>query len=140
MIQILEYTEGKIIAAKASKTITATDYYKLLPLFVNRLKQYPNIRLYLDIAELEGIDLHELRKDLEFNTGVASVFDKVTLIGERIDEPWIKDLLDHFTSADVKWFELSRKDTALAWLKADRRKAKELTDTDAVLEYFFSGN
>lgn len=141
MIQILEYTEGNIIAAKASKKITTTDYYKLLPLFVNRLKQYPNIRLYLDIADLEGIDLHELREEMDFNTGLASVFDKVALLGKKTDEPRIKDLLNYFSSAEVRGFDVPGKDAAIAWLKTDRRKAKDLADpeTAQVLDCVLSG-
>lgn len=141
MIQILEYTEGNIIAAKASRKITATDYYKLLPLFVNRLKQYPNIRLYLDIADLEGIDLHELREEMDFNTGLASVFDKVALLGKKTDEPRIKDLLNYFSSAKVKGFDVTGKDAAIAWLRTDRRKAKDLTDSETApeMDYVLSG-
>ncbi len=119
MVQILAYTQGKIIAAKASKQLTASDYHKLLPLFVNRLKQYPSIRFYLEIADLEGIDLHELREEMDFNTGLANAFDKVALVGKKPDEPWVRDLLDNFTSAEVEWFNMKAKDTAIAWLQAD---------------------
>lgn len=141
MIQILEYTEGNIIAAKASKKITATDYHKLLPLFVNRLKQYPNIRLYLDIADLEGIDLHELREEMDFNTGLGSVFDKVALLGKKTDEPRIKDLLNYFSSAKVEGFDVTGKDAAIAWLRTNRRKVTDLADpeTAQVMDCVLSG-
>ena len=132
MVQILEHTEGKIITAKASKTIIASDYYKLLPLFVNRLKQYPNIRFYLDIADLEGIDLHDLREEMNFNTGLANAFDKVALVGKKTDEPWVRDLLNNFTSAEVKWFDLIEKYEAIEWLTANRPKTKELAGSQTL--------
>lgn len=137
MVQILEHTEGKIIAAKASKTIIASDYYKLLPLFVNRLKQYPNIRFYLDIADLEGIDLHDLREETDFNKGLANAFDKMALVGKTADEPWVRDLWVNFTSAEVKWFDSVKKDEAIAWLTADRPKTKELTGSQKLSEIDF---
>lgn len=141
MVQILEHTEGKIIAAKASKTIIASDYYKLLPLFVNRLKQYPNIRFYLDIDDLEGIDLHDLREEMNFNTGLANAFDKVALMGKKTDEPWVGDLLNHFTSAEVKWFDSIEKYEAIEWLTANRPKTKELTgfQTPSEINFVVSG-
>lgn len=142
MVQILEYTEGKVIAAKASKKLVASDYYKLLPLFVNRLKQYPNIRLYLDVSDLEGLELDELKKDLDFNTGLASAFDKVALLGNKAEEQWMSDLLKPFTSAEVKWFdsEGEGKDAAIAWLRTNRSHVTALagSKTPSVVDYVFS--
>jgi hypothetical protein len=142
MVQILEYTEGKVIAAKASKKLVASDYYKLLPLFVNRLKRYPNIRLYLDIRDLEGLELDELKEDMDFNTGLASAFDKVALLGEKTEEQWMADLLKPFTSAEVKWFDSEGKDAAIAWLRTNRSNVKGLagSKTPLVVDYALSGS
>lgn len=126
MVQILEYTEGNIIAAKASKTLVASDYYKLLPLFVHRLKQYSHIRLYLDITDLEGLALNELREDMGFNTGLASVFDKVALLGEKKSIPWLDNLSKYFTSAEVKQYDSNGKNEAIEWLGCNRRNVKDL--------------
>src|SRR5690606_21148777 len=117
-----------------------TDYYKLLPLFVNRLKQYPSIRFYLDIAEFEGSDLQELRKEMTFNTRSASVFDTVALMWKKTDEPRIKDLLNYFSSAKVEGFDVTGKDAAIAWLRTDRRKAEDLTESETapMMDYVLS--
>lgn len=131
MVQILEYTEGNIIAAKASKTLVSSDYYKLLPLFVHRLKQYSHIRLYLDVTDLEGLALEELREDMEFNTGLASAFDKVALLGKKNNAPWMNSLSKYFISAEIEWYNSREKHEAIEWLTTNRRteedflKAKE---------------
>ena len=135
MVQILEYTEGNVIAAKASKQIIASDYYKLLPLFVHRLKQYSHIRLYLDVTDLEGLALAELREDMEFNTGLASAFDKVALLGEKKNDPWVSDLSKYFISAEIEWYNSNEKHEAIEWLRTNRRtedflKAKEPAAAD----------
>ncbi|HLT06683.1 MAG TPA: STAS/SEC14 domain-containing protein [Cyclobacteriaceae bacterium] len=125
MVQILAFTGGKVIAAKARKTLVPSDYYKLLPLFVNCLKQYPNIRLCLDVSELEGIDLQELHEDLHVNAGLASAIDKVALLGRKKDEPWMNEMLKYFSSADLKWFEPTEAISAVAWLKTERKRINE---------------
>jgi len=113
MVQILEYTEGNIIAAKASKTLVASDYHKLLPLFVHRLKQYSHIRLYLDVTDLQGLALDELREDMGFNTGLASVFDKVALVGDNKSDPWLRNLSEYFISAEVNRYDSHEKTVAI---------------------------
>lgn len=124
MVQILGYTEDKIIAAKASKKITASDYHKLLPLIVNRLKQHAHIRLYLEVTDLEGLALEELQDDLNFNAGLASAFDKVALVGKKLDEPWVHELLRNFSSAEVSWYGAEEKDEAIEWLRANRSRSE----------------
>ena len=131
MVQILEYTEGNIIAAKASKTLVSADYHKLLPLFVHRLKQYSHIRLYLDVTDLEGLALNELREDMGFNTGLASTFDKVALVGHNKSKPWLNNLSEYFISADVKEYNSNEKHAAIAWLKLNARNAKDLFQATA---------
>jgi len=124
MVQILGYTEDRIIAAKASKKITASDYYKLLPLIVNRLKQYTHIRLYLEVTDLEGLALEGLQDDLNFNACLASAFDKVALLGEKSHEPWVHELLKNFSSAEVSWYGIDEKDEAIEWLRTNRSSSE----------------
>jgi hypothetical protein len=131
MVQILEYTEGNIIAAKASKTLVASDYHKLLPLFVHRLKQYSHIRLYLDVTDLQGLALDELREDMGFNTGLASVFDKVALVGDNKSEPWLRNLSEYFISAEVNRYDSHEKTVAIDWLRQNRRNVRDLIPTTA---------
>lgn len=119
MVKILGYTEGRIIAAKASKKLNESDYYKLLPLFVNRLKQYPSIRLYLEISDLVELEPKELQEEVGFNAELANAFDKVAIIGENKEKQLIKNLTKPFISAEVRCYNIVDKDEAMEWLKVN---------------------
>lgn len=118
MLQILEFTEGRIIAAKATGKFSESDYYKLLPLFINRLKQYPRIRLYFEMGDLEGMELKGSQEDVEFNGQLARSFEKVAMLGDNNGEQWVTDLIRSFTSAEVKYFDTINRDEAIKWIKS----------------------
>ncbi len=57
MIQILEQTQGNIIATKATEKFTSKDYEKLLSILRNTLKEHEKIRWYFEMENFEGWEL-----------------------------------------------------------------------------------
>lgn len=118
MIQVLEHSEGRIIAAKAIKKLTKTDYDKLLPLLISKLKQFPKIRMYFEMDNFEGWELKALWEDVDLDLRHANVFEKVAMVGEKKWEDWMKDFIKPFTSAEIKYFEPIHKEEAIIWIKS----------------------
>lgn len=54
MLQILEQTQGNVIATRALGKLTASDYAILLPVLKNRLQSYQKIRWYFEMEEFKG--------------------------------------------------------------------------------------
>lgn len=117
MIQILEQTEAKVIATKATEKLTEEDYDKLLPLLNNMLRQHEKIRWYFEMENFDGWELKAFWEDLKFDASHANDFDKVAMVGEKKWEEGMTDLMKPFTSAEVKYFDISKKDEALQWIK-----------------------
>jgi predicted transposase YbfD/YdcC len=117
MIQILEQTENNVIATKATKKLTTTDYEKLLPILKDRLKQYEKIRWYFEMENFQGWELKAFWEDVKFDAKHANDFEKIAMVGDKQWEKWMTDLMKPFTPAEIKFFELAEREKALTWIK-----------------------
>ena len=117
MIQILEQIQENIVATKASEKLTTKDYEKLLPLLKNALKKHDKIRWYFEMENFEGWELKAFWKDVKFDIKHASDFEKIAMVGDKQWEKWMTELMKPFTSAEIKFFELSEKEKGLTWIK-----------------------
>lgn len=111
MIQILGYTQGNIIAAKATNELTKSDYEKLIPLLKVKIDQFKRIRLYF---EMEDVKVWE---DFKCITKLKYEFEKIALVGETCQEHYITDLMEPFSNCKIKCFAFADKDIALKWMK-----------------------
>lgn len=117
MIQILEQTQGNLIATRATEKLTSKDYEKLLPLLKNALKQHQKIRWYFEMENFEGWELKAFWEDVKFDAEHANDFEKIAMVGDKKWEKWMSDLMKPFTTAEIKFFELSDRATALRWIE-----------------------
>ena len=118
MIQILEQTQGNIIATRATEKLTEADYDKILPLVKNLITQHQKIRWYFELDDFEGWDSKALWEDIKFDVSHANDFEKVAIVGEKKWEEWMTQGMKPFTSADVKYFDTTKKKEAKNWIKS----------------------
>lgn len=118
MIQILEQTEGKVIATRATEKLTQTDYNKLLPLLNDKLRKHQKIRWYFEMKNFNGWELKALWEEIKFDAKHANDFDKIAMVGEKKWEEWMTDLMKAFTSAEVKYFSDAEKEEAIKWIES----------------------
>jgi hypothetical protein len=117
MIEILEQTQGNVIATKASGKLSAEDYAQLLPIMESVLKTHPKFRWYFEMENFKGWEFEAFWDDLKFDIKHFNNFEKVAMVGDSTWEKWITQLMKPFTKAEVKYFSLSQKQEALDWIK-----------------------
>ncbi|HLW19971.1 MAG TPA: STAS/SEC14 domain-containing protein [Cyclobacteriaceae bacterium] len=126
MVQILGDTDGKVIAAKATRSITENDYHKLLPLFINKSKYYPVVRLYLEVAA-ESEDLGVFCDHLRFKASHTDNMDRVALVGDPLCQELLPKLMELFSSTEIRFFLLDEKAEALAWVHGENAAAERFS-------------
>lgn len=117
MLQILGQTEGNVIATKAIEKLTKSDYAVLLPVLINRLQTYKKIRWYFEMENFQGWELKAFWEDVKFDAQHANDFEKIAMVGEKKWQEWMTDLMKPFTEAEIKFFEMKERNTALEWIK-----------------------
>lgn len=118
MIQILEQTEGNVIATKAIEKLATSDYNILLPILINRLGNYNKLRWFFEMENFKGWELKAFWEDAKFDLKHANDFEKIAMVGEKTWQKWMAIFMRPFTNAEIKYFDSEERDTALAWIKS----------------------
>lgn len=116
MMELMRHTDPKVIAIRASGTLTKADYDKLLPILRDAVEQYDKISWYMEMDDFSGWDARAFWKDLQFGVEHANNFYKIAMVGEETWEDWFTQLMKPFTSAEVRYFELEDRDQAWRWV------------------------
>lgn len=116
MIRILDDSEKNLIALKASGEIKEEDYDVLVPYLEEKIDSFGKLRLYLEISDLDGMEVKAMWKDLKFDARHLNDFKKIAVVG---DESWEKGLTEAsrlISSAETKFFDTQDRAAALAWV------------------------
>lgn len=117
MIHIIEPTYGNLVATRANGKLTKEDYEKILPVLNQLEEKYPKIRWYFEMApDFDGWSLKAAAKDLNFDLSHAKQLEKIAMVGDKKWEEWLTEIMKPFTSAEIKFFELSQKEEAQVWI------------------------
>lgn len=116
---IEEYSTGDLIAIRTTGKIDNKDLDVLLPHIEQRMKQYDTIRFYWEMASFEGWDVVSFLRDRFFELKHFNQFKKIALVGEKGWEEKMAAVMDKFTPARLKYFDLSARAEALQWVRMD---------------------
>jgi hypothetical protein len=116
MIQILEESEGNLVAFRVSGNVDKSDYDVMLPVLEQKIRQYGKIKVYAELMDVEAYSLRALYEDIRFDIKHASDFSKVALVGDSDWISWVATAARPFTSAEVKYFDFKLRDGAWAWI------------------------
>ena len=84
----------------------------------NLVEQYGKVRWYYAMQDFEGWALESWIKELKMDIKYANDIEKLAMVGDKKWEEWMTEFIKPFTSAEVKYFDLSEKVEAMKWVKA----------------------
>ena len=117
MIEILEGTRPNVVATKAVGKLTKEDYDRLLPLLRKKVDKHGNLRWYFEMDKFVGWEPEAAYKDMKFDFKNADTLEKVAMVGAKKWEKMLTQVMKPFTTADVRFFEISQKQEALSWIE-----------------------
>lgn len=117
MIETLQTDSPKILGFKMSGTLHDEDYRKFVPIVEGSVVAEGKIRLLAQFEDFHGWDLHALWDDIHFAAKHRSDIERVALVGDKKWEKWMATICKPFTSATIKYFDVSALDAAWAWVR-----------------------
>ncbi len=116
MLQILEFTQGNVIATRATDKVTGEDYEKVKPMIHAITEKGQKIRWYFELQNEKGWNAEAILEDLKVDVKHASDYEKIAVVGEKKWQEMITKAFKPFTGAEVKFFEMAEKDKARSWI------------------------
>ena len=118
MIEIILTDAKNLIGCKIDGKIDAEDVEKLAIYIEDKLLKNKKLRIYVEVAKLEGISLEALFKDIKLGIKHFNDFDKKAIV---TDKEWMKKVAvvanKIFPNIEVKCFSFEEKEKALEWTK-----------------------
>lgn len=119
MIETLRTAFPKTIGFKLTGKLHDEDYKSFIPTVESFLAAEGKARLFVQMEDFHGADLHAVWDDIKFGLKHYSDFDRIAMVGDRNWEKWMVQMSRPFTKAAVRYFDVSQVDGAWAWLREE---------------------
>jgi hypothetical protein len=113
MIATIETGSPKVVGLKFCGRLHDEDYKQFVPSMETILTAEGKVRLFIQLENFHGWDLHAAWDDFKFNLKHYSDFERIAIVGDRKWEDWMTSLCKPFTRAKVQYFD--RMDVYAAW-------------------------
>lgn len=144
MIDIQRESDSKLLIAKISGEIAATDWDAAAPVIDRAIAECGDIVLLVDAREFDGWqNLAAARAHIAFVKAHHTHVARVAALAPKQWQHWLVALAKHFVSAQLKAFEPRHMEAALDWLRTGRllqpSVSIETAEQDHVLLLRFCG-
>lgn len=116
MVQFVKIGNEKIIGTRVSAQIDPQDLDEIQEVVSKKIKRYKNLRWYYEMIDFEGWEMSSFWRDMVFSLMNTVHFNKIAFIGKNTPENIMAEVTSVFTPAQVKYFDLSEKKSALEWI------------------------
>ncbi|WP_269524584.1 STAS/SEC14 domain-containing protein [Coraliomargarita parva] len=120
MHKILPETEGDFVAIEVLDKLEELDFEILAPLLQAKIEEYNKIALFVEMRDFHGWTSGGLWADTKFDLKHHGDFSRIAMVGDKKWEEWMATLTKPFTSAAVRYFEISDREIALRWASGGR--------------------
>ncbi len=141
MIETIETGSPQVVGLRLSGTLHDDDYKRFVPMMEGILTVVGKVRLFIQLEDFHGWDLHAAWDDFLFRLNHYSDFERIAMVGDRQWEKWMASFFRPFTKAQVKYFDRSEVDAAWKWLResGEDKKSTDKKDRTADMADIWNG-
>lgn len=107
--------DGRVIVIRASGTLSAADYAEFAPQIEDSVQEYGKIRIVFVMTDFHGWELSAVWEDIKFEATHYRNIERLALVGDRAWERGMAAFCMPFTTADIRYFDITDEADALTW-------------------------
>ena len=119
MLTLTDDAGGKILAMKISGKLSKEDYQQFVPKVEDLIKQHGKIRILMEMHDFHGWEMAALWEDIKFDVKHFRDIERLAMVGDSKWEAGMAVFCKPFTSAKIKYFDVSKVDDAREWIRED---------------------
>jgi hypothetical protein len=116
-IKLEEGTAGKIVTLVFKGKISQDDYELFVPQLEGLMGQDEKIRLLVELRDFEGWTAGAAWEETKFAVKHFNDIERLTVVGDRQWEKAMTKFMKAFTTASVKYFDMSDMEAAKQWIR-----------------------
>lgn len=118
-VEIHESVADKVVEITLSGKLTKKDYRQFVPAVETAIKRNGKIRALVIMHDFHGWSTGALWEDIKFDWNHFRNIERLAIVGEKRWEAGMAVFCKPFTTATIKYFDVSRLDEAREWIGAD---------------------
>ncbi|WP_164101454.1 SpoIIAA family protein [Candidatus Laterigemmans baculatus] len=115
---VIEASEGNVIEVQVSGKLTKEAYKTFLPINEHKIETEGKVRMLVILQDFHGWEIDALWEELKFDIRHFRDIEKLAIVGDSLWERGMAAFCQPFTSATVKYFDVSDLNGARAWVAA----------------------
>jgi hypothetical protein len=117
MIELHETEEGKVLHIKAVGKLIKEDYEVFVPKVEQLIQHFGKVRILFEMKDFHGWNAGAAWQDIKFDIKHFRDIERLALVGDRKWEKGMSVFCKPFTTAKVKYFDVTEADKATDWIK-----------------------
>ena len=114
---VTETADGNVIEVTLSGELTAADYEAFLPRTETLLDRYETVRMVVILKDFRGWTVGALWEDVKFDAKHFADVDRLAIVGDSAWEKGMTVFCKPFTTATVRYFDVSEVEAARDWVR-----------------------
>lgn len=117
-VEIHEEHGGKLLVVKVTNKLSKDDYAQFTPQVERLIEQFGKLRVLVEMHDFRGWDAGALWQDIKFDAKHFADIERLALVGEKKWQKGMSVFCKPFTTAKVKYFDLTEASQAREWIEA----------------------
>ncbi len=123
-VELTELDEGKVLRIRISGKLVKEDYEHFMPELDRLIDQFGKIRLLVEMRDFHGWSAGALWEDIKLDWRHYSDIERVAFVGDKRWQKGMSVFCKPFTTARIRYFELSDLSNALGWVQQPAQSVK----------------
>lgn len=116
-VELHEESDGKVMSLKLSGKLSKADYEQFVPEVEKCIKKHGKIRVLVHMHDFHGWEMAALWEDVKFDVKHFRDIERLAMVGDKKWESGMAVFCKPFTTASIKYFDVSKMDEATNWVK-----------------------
>ncbi len=118
-VELHESLSGKMLVLKLSGKLDKDDYQAFVPHVEKLIRQHGKIRMLVELHDFHGWTAGGLWEDIKFDLRHFSDIERLAIVGDKRWEHGMAVFCKPFTTADIRYFDVSELAEARHWIGQD---------------------
>lgn len=123
-VELSQLNDGKILEVRISGRLVKEDYEHFMPELDRLVDQFGKIRLLVEMRDFHGWSAAALWEDIKLDWKHYSDIERVAFVGDKKWQKGMSIFCKPFTTAKIRYFNLSDLADARAWIQQPAQPVK----------------
>lgn len=111
--------DPNMVEVRISDRLSRDDYRKFVPEVEGLIGRVGKVRILMEMRDFHGWEMGALWEDVKFDVKHFKDIERLAMIGDKKWEEWMAAFCKPFTTAKIRYFDVSETNDAREWIASE---------------------